>query len=185
MTSKKKPNYFRWLLTWISNIDQEYSINDYTNLLELLLHISFQWDNDYPMDANRAADGANLREIYMEEEDLPFEDGYFDELPSCSVLEVMIALADRIEMDYLKDPDLGDRTSVWFWLMLCNLGLDNYINSRFNEKEVENIVTLFLNRQYCTDGNGSLFVTKRHFDMRKMDIQEAMNVWIGDFLLNL
>ena len=184
MTSTRRPSYFRWLLTWISNVDK-YNVNDYTKLLEFLLHISFSWDDNYPMDANRAIDGANLRNMYMEEDDLPFEDGYFDTLPSCSVLEVMIALADRIEMDYLRDPDMGDRTSVWFWLMLCNLGLDDCTDARFNENRVSEVVTLFLNREYKCDGNGSLFVTKRHFDMRKMDIQECMNVWIGDFLLNL
>ena len=34
---------------------------------------------------------------------------------TCSVLEMMIALAIRCEEHIMDDPDVGNRTGQWFW----------------------------------------------------------------------
>ena len=65
------------------------------------------------MDRNRALDGLALRDKY----------GYSgdpDEEP-CTVLEMLIALSLRIENQFMTNYDEGDRTSMWFWIMITNI----------------------------------------------------------------
>ena len=85
-------------------------------------------------DDNRAADGLTLRQAFVDQTGCYIPDGEY--MPECSVLEMMIALAQRIEFDNLHDPDLGDRTSEWFWLMFHNLGLDLYSDNYFAGKRM-------------------------------------------------
>lgn len=50
---------------------------------------------------------------------------YLDNRP-CSVLEMIIALAIRLEEHIMDDPDIGNRTGQWFWDMIVSLGLGFY-----------------------------------------------------------
>ena len=76
------------------------------------------------MDADRAEDGINLRYRFGYENgyESAMIASYLDDRP-CSVLEMMVALSMKMEEQIMDDPDIGDRTSVWFWKMIDNLGL--------------------------------------------------------------
>ena len=70
----------------------------------------------------------------------------------------------------MSDPDKGDRTAQWFWVMMTSLGLSSMTD--FNEWLVNDVVTRFLNRDYDEDGKGSLFTIKGW----KRDAREA-EIW--------
>ena len=84
---------------------------------------------------------------------------------------MMIALAIRCENDIMDNPNMGDRTSQWFWGMITNLGLGSMTDRNFDIRYVDEIIERFLDRKYEPDGKGGLFRI-RHFnrDLRKVEI---------------
>lgn len=160
-------DYYNWLLSFIDN--DIYDVRDYENLLNLLFN--FEFYEIVKNDSNRVADGLNLRNkfsesigehLYFVDEDLP---------PYCTCLEMMIALSIRLEDNILRDPDKGDRTSVWFWVMIRNLGLDWMSDDRFDEAEAVDILENFVARNYEKSGRGGLFfLAMPRFDMRETEI---------------
>lgn len=126
-----------------------------------------------PQDRNRAEDGLDLRykfavsQGYKSSADLVVN--YLG--GSCSVLEMMVALAIYCEESLMDDPRLGDRTGQWFWEMITNLGLGAMYNSHFDREFVDEVIGRFLNRDYRPDGKGGLFrVRDPGPDMRDMEI---------------
>ena len=103
--------YYEWLLNKI-----EYHDCCFDTVLEMLHATTFRWS--VANDDNRAEDGITLRSIFMDEENWSTCPRY-DE--PCSCLEMMIALANRMENDIMWDGE-KDRTAEWFWIMIRNLG---------------------------------------------------------------
>ena len=160
-------DYYNWLLGFIE--DGEHDLNDYNYILELLFNYEFY--EIVRNDCNRVADGLALRNrfadeigehLYFVDEDLP---------PFCTCLEMMIALSYRLEENIFKDPDKGDRTGVWFWVMMRNLGLDWMSDDRYDEAEAMDILRNFVARNYGKNGFGGLFFLKNdRIDMRVTEI---------------
>ena len=99
-----------------------------------------------PDDLNRAGDGVALRARYVM---LTHDTG--DEIEGwlegeCSILELLVAFASRIETDYMNEFKLGDRTYKWFWTFLGNLDLDWMTDRRFSKEIVDDHVLGFLTR---------------------------------------
>jgi len=118
--------------------------------------VDFYWS--VPNDGNRIEDGLKLRELFMQRHDF-----FVLDFP-CSVLEVLIGLALRME-DNLADPSKGDRTAEWFWEMIANLGLDQFHDQNYQEAggdtNVGYILRTFMDRTYTRRGEGSLFPSSR------------------------
>lgn len=134
-------------------------------------------------DSNRDADGIDLRYRFGYENN--YEDSliasYIDIRP-CSVLEMMVALALRCEESIMGDPDYGNRTGLWFWKMIENLGLSNMVDSVYNDIYVEKVIERFLNRKYDADGKGGLVVIPNcAFDLRKVEIWYQMMWYLNLF----
>lgn len=53
-------------------------------------------------------------------------------------LEMIIALAIRLEEHIMDDPDIGNRTGQWFWDMIVSLGLGS--------EGLIDVIRRFLNR---------------------------------------
>jgi hypothetical protein len=103
--------------------------------------------------------------------------------PFCSVLEMMIALAKRWEDNVMYDPDYGDRTAEWFWIMMRNLGFTWLDDMRFDPVEANYITDRLLDREYDKDGQGGLFRIKNpNIDMRNTEIWYQMNFFFNEFL---
>lgn len=157
--------YYQWLLRKINYIPGD----SYDELLEYLHSISFHWDVNY--DGNRYEDGIQLRSIFM------FEEGW-NTLPKineeCSVLEMLISLAHRIENDVMWDGE-SDKTSEWFWIMIHNLGFSTH-----NKEEWDDILEIFMYRQYDENGNGGLFPLKNGVrnDQRGVEIWDQMQQYM-------
>ena len=172
-------DYYNWLLSFIE--DDEHDLNDYSSLLWELFN--FEFYEIVRNDSNRVADGLALRNRFSEEigEHLYF---VIDELPEgCSCLEMMIALAIRLEENILRDPDKGDRTSLWFWVMVENLGLIDEVDDNFDRDFVRDILDRFVERrlkngQFC----GLFNVTMATFNLKNVEIWYQANYFFAENL---
>lgn len=144
--------------------------NLYSHLLHHLFDKDFEWIR--PLDQNCAVYGLKMRDDWREK---VRRKGNFED-KNCSILEVMVSLAVRMEDNVMSNDVFGDRTSYWFWLMVQNLGLISMDDRYYEEEKVDKILEKFLDREYKRDGNGGLFIIKdRNIDMRTCDIwQQAM-----------
>lgn len=171
-------DYFEWL--WNFTKCRGHSQN--IKIITLLHNIEFRYS--IPMDANREEDGIDLRYRFITEVGIPknYQEvyGYLD--GPCSVLEMMIALAIRCEESIMDDPDIGDRTSEWFWLMMKNLGLDYMNDRKFDRDVAEEKISIFLDRRYKRNGEGGLFVVNGRRDLRKVEIWYQM-CWYLDTIM--
>lgn len=166
--------YFEWLCL---KVDVPY---EFTTVMGTLFNREFIWS--IANDDNRASDGIGLREEFKEESG---PDAYNWELNGpCSVLEMMVALACRMDTDIMWDPDLGDRSALWFSTMLCNLRLDEYADDHLDEnsqEEIDQILSVLLNREYAMNGEGGLFpLRKPEHNQRRVEIWYQMHAYIQE-----
>ena len=155
---------------------------------KLLMHELYFYSYDpvvLEMDYPRVVDGENLRYRFGQEHGYTYEDveeHLFDR--PCSILELLIALARRCEDEIMCNTEFGDRTGLWFWIMLTNLGLGKFTDESFNPDLVDDILETFVMRTYDRDGsNGNIFIfSDRTQDIRKIDLWYQMNWFISDFI---
>lgn len=161
-------DYYNWLAQLVSSWCEDYG--SYQKLIDYLYARDFY--SVLEKDENRAADGIDFRARFIDEcSNYTYRDMYIYLNRPCSVLEMMVALADRCETSIMYDPEEGDRTGFWFYSMLKNLHLDAMTDDRFDEELVEKIVNNLLERKYKRNGDGGLFViTNRNEDIRKVEI---------------
>lgn len=163
-------NYFDWLVDLIYADD--YTRNCYQKVLSLLYSRPFIWSIDN--DENRANDGLILRDTYVNDTHNPIT-----KFGPCSVLEMMIGLACRCEDYIMHDPDEGDRTYMWFWEMMDNLGLTDQDDYCFDEDISNKIIDRFLCRKYLKSGKGGpFFVAHCKEDMTKIELWYQLNLYI-------
>lgn len=169
--------YFEWLTAKVGTGGRRRV--SYSRLFHILHNVAFSWF--VPNDDNRGADGLRLRTIFIDEL-FPFEDDDIVISGPCSILEVLVALAIRCENDIMLDLERGDRTSTWFWLMLNNLDLTRYTDSAFTDEaalEIEDKLSIFVNREYEFNGSGGLFPLKHpETDQRAVEIWYQMNAYL-------
>ena len=163
-----KGKYFRWLLKKIDYQGVKDEGRDYLYLLRSLFGREFYWD--VPHDNNRVADGLHLR----------IEAGFVEfDMGPCSMLEMMIALAERIGKEIIHDYDLENNTAKWFWIMVDNCGLCKYDNANWDAESVRYIQSLVIFRGYGSDGNGGFFPLKNpKKDQRTVEIWYQMQAFI-------
>lgn len=160
---------------------------NYTTLLQQLHEVEFY--SLVPNDDNRGVDGEQLRIKFIDEMG-PQGSSYLPDHP-CSVLEMMIGLAYRLEFELIGG--LYERPMTdWFWILVDNLRLTDFNDILYREgheirSKVGRIIRVLLDREYDTDGFGGLFplgksvtktgktVTK---DQRRIEIWYQMNAWV-------
>ena len=148
-------------------------MNSYRHVLKRLHFTSFKVLNPY--DVHRIDDAVSLWKQVT---------GFNDEsIPFASILEVMVALAFRIENDIMSDPRVGDQTYIWFWMMFRSLGMDAYDDLHYEARAVRNILSRFNNREYSRNGSGSLFTVYGHpeQDMRTVEIWYQMQLALREY----
>lgn len=170
--------YFEWLCKMVCRDEDEYQ--EYREMFRVLYDTVFEYS--ILRDANREADGLCLRDKFVDmhpEIDIRLMERAFNS--PCSVLEVVVALADRMEI-IMSDPEIGDRTIKWFWIMLSNLGLEHMDNDHFDEDYILERLNVFMRRQYDFDGsNGGLFIIPNpRNDLRKTEIWYQMNWYLSN-----
>lgn len=135
-----------------------------------------------PHDENRAWDGLELREDFMKELWYP---KYAEIEGECSVLEMLIGLARRIDFE-TSDPyseNQTDRTVYWFWEMIDNLGLMPFDDESYIDNGgmhfVYGILKRLVNRKYKRNGSGGLFPLEHpRKDQREVEIWYQMSAYL-------
>lgn len=170
--------YFNWMYQLVFANEKRRS---YRKLLKYLNSVEFTYILDF--DSNRAEDGMDLRYRFGYEHDYngPMIAAYLDDRP-CSVLEMMVALANRCEEQIMDDPHAGCRRGQWFFSMLASLGLSGMNDENFVRSDAEKIISRFLSRQYARNGEGGLFTVNSRHDMRSVEIWYQLN-WYLDSIL--
>lgn len=136
-------DYFKWLVAKLD--DGTRNLSRFQLLLQNLYLTRFYAVN--PSDRNRAVDGTILRRKFEEETGYEGSEASSHLDGDCSVLEMMIALAERIEHDYLKDFKKGSQVGTWFFVMLESLGLDKMDNKSFRDDDFEETMVRFLTKE--------------------------------------
>lgn len=170
-----KTGYFMWLVTEIC--DRQHAKVDYIPLLELLHAISFEIVIE--MDTNRVEDGAFLREKWLDSEGI-YEYLYEFDDQKVSVLEVLVALADRLSFQIGNNVAETHGLSECFWELLQNLDLEKYSSDNFKPLNIKEKVRIWMFRKFSKDGFGSPFPVKNvKFDQRKQQIWDQMQDYIS------
>jgi len=165
--------YFGWMYDLVC-AGKRFRRSSFKKVLTYLHQVDFCYT--IAMDENRESDGIDLRYRFGYENDISDHEiaSVLDNRP-CSVLEMMVALSLRCEENIMDDPDIGNRTGLWFWEMMKSLGLYSMSDSRFSKKQADIIVQRFLNREYGRDGQGGLFtISAPPRDMRSVEIWYQM-----------
>lgn len=119
-------------------------------------------------DEDRAIDGLFLRN------ELGYNDSTDDK--PCSFLEMLIALSGRFDGNSGFDPEESYEN---FWLMMRNLGLDQFDDRNYSERQVWSILHILENRTYAFNGKGGLFPLKKpKQDQRNVEIWGQMQEWL-------
>ena len=161
---ERESDYYIWLRDLVGNRRK------YNRLLRQLDSIQYSWL--FSLDENRSAGGINLRSEYAWNTNTEVDD--VREGP-CTVLEMLIGVASHME------DQLEVSTSDCFWMLIENLGLDQYEDGDYDPRKVESIIQAWLNHNYKSNGVGSIFPLKHYSgDCRNLDIWSQMNAWISE-----
>ena len=167
--------YFEWLFD-LDCRDRYSKDVSYKKLLMLLHNTKFKYF--IPNDKNRADEGLYLRYRFTQVNNYDEEIADYIDGP-CSVLEMMIALAIHCEENIMDNPDVGDRTTQWFWGMINSLGLGSMMDDRFDRKYSEMVIQRFLDREYEPNGKGGLFtIPNCKDDLRDVEIWYQLNWYL-------
>lgn len=157
----EEENFKNAYMSWIFN---SMRADGYQILFDILYDTEFDWDHErVPMDANRESDGRYLRERFLEESEaeIPVPFGYL-EWPA-SFLEVLVALAYRVDDQIMYDPNPDYGPWTWFWEWMENAGFDIHTDhellagNMLSYMVVGERVAKILERRYGTDGDGGFF----------------------------
>lgn len=163
-------DYCDWLVEQLHFNDKGYE-----NLIEDLHNTPFEVILD--RDNDRIGDAEGLRKKYLNGYGIT---GDFKMLYPIGILEVLTALAIRIDAEYIGNP-ADPQPNIIFWEMLCNLGLDKYDNRHFNGDYINEIVYVFINRMYDFNGYGGLFPLKNpRNDQKNVEIWSQMKAYLSE-----
>ena len=95
---------------------------------------------------------------------------------------MMVSLAFIIEERIMDDMEQGNRTGLWFWNMIVNLGLGTMSDNNFDIDYCEFVIDRFLKRKYEKNGKGGLFSIEDDRDMRTAEIWYQAMWYLNYFL---
>ena len=177
---KLNNEYFEWMYDLVCN-DRSYKDLSYRKLFAFLHNKKFTYT--VSRDENRADDGIQFRYRFGYENGYERNEikRYLDTRP-CSVLEMMVSLAFIIEERIMDDMEQGNRTGLWFWNMIVNLGLGTMSDNNFDRDYCEFVIDRFLKRKYEKNGKGGLFSIEDDRDMRTAEIWYQAMWYLNYFL---
>lgn len=163
--------YFRWLYSQVGSVKQKNPARTYWSLLKQLFTKEFVWI--IPNDDNRLEDGRDLRYEFVDEQNLDDVEPEWLGL-GCSMLEMLIALANRLSFEDDQPAD------AWFWKLIENLGLRGFTDRYpYDEEIVDEILDNVIWRTYEEDGRGGLFPLKHpNQDQRDVEIWYQLSAYL-------
>ena len=98
-----------------------------------------------------------------------------------SVLEILVALADRFAEDVMGDDPDRDIFKKLFWQMLTNLGIMRFKGTRLDKGRICTIIEIWISRDFEPDGGGSPFPLKNPpADQRRVEIWNQICHYIDE-----
>lgn len=167
-------DYLQYLI-WRGGLQK---MTRYARLFEILHRIQFTWIIE--RDDNREEDGINLRDDYIIPREYSVEEDEAFYAHWCSVLEMLIGLAIRVDDEFIGDP-AEDHPEEFFKEMIYNLGFREYKGEWYSENDVIRIVRRWLDRMFSHNGVGSPFPVRNDpRDQRKLEIWDQMISYINE-----
>lgn len=172
--------YFDALYDLVAANREEVTDLSYRMLLSVLDGVEFR--DTRGIDGNRIQDAQELRADLIADEDL--DHTAVRPFPNVSMLEVMIAIADRLGQ-ITGDED----TAFWFWEMISNLVLDGIDDDEFwsdpegYEAEILERADDVIDIKYDRDGLGGLFLLREGVapqDMRDTELWYQMQYYANE-----
>lgn len=164
-------NYVKWLVTDSGLcLDKSIDINQITSLLAILQATDFKFKS---MDRPRVDDAFDLRSVYRDSlNTTPICDVDYRIFECVSVLELLVSLAIRVDMEIVGEPG-NPRPDILFINWIKNLGIlvkdDKWSIEKSNQ--IIKKLSKWMLREYGDDGKGSIFALKSvSFDFSKTDI---------------
>ncbi len=159
--------YFVWLCGLVCSVEKSHY-----KLLKFMFHKEFVWF--VPNDDNRIADGKDLRREFLSDTGWK-ETQHFEEI-GCSMLELLIGLSRRLMFEAEGEP------AEWFWLMIKNIGLYGFNDSkRFWSERVDEVLDRVIWRTYDRNGIGGIFPrTNAETDQREIELWYQMSGYLLD-----
>ena len=159
---------------------------NYAILFDVLYDVEFEWDRDkVMMDMNRESEGRYLRRRFVDESGMQPPDGYLD-WPA-SFLEVLIALAYKVDDQIMYMPGNGTGPADWFWEWMDNAGLSYYndhnmmAGNRVAFMMVLERTEMIMQRRYGPDGKGGLFPLREPgCDQRTEEMWFQADAYMGE-----
>ena len=163
-------HYFNWLCHKVCDITARSPSLKYVNLFRELHSIEFTWI--ILGDDNRVQDGLDLRTEFIHESLLEPDEVWLSQ--GCSVFEMLIAFSRHAAFQ------TDDEPSEWFWIMLDNLCLSEFNDSRrHNVSLIRGIVERLVWRTYEPSGEGGLFPLERaEADQRQIEIWYQFSAYV-------
>jgi hypothetical protein len=158
--------YFKWLCAKVEKLNGPPTPSlTHWKLFRILHTTEFVWF--IPNDDNRIMDGLELRIYFLSESRCQDDKDWM--AAGCSVLEMLIAFANRAEF-MTDEPALE-----WFWRFIENLNL-----TRFTEN-ISNVLERFVWRTYQPSGVGGLFpIRSPRRDQRLVEIWYQFCDYLSD-----
>lgn len=172
--------YFDVLYDLVAADREEITDMSYRMLLGVLDGVEFR--DTRGIDANRIQDAQEMRADLISE--MNMDHTAVRPFPNVSMLEVMIAIADRLGQ-ITGDED----TAFWFWEMVSNLVLDGIDDNEFwsdpegYEDEILDRVDDVIDIKYDRDGLGGLFLLREGVapqDMRDTELWYQMQYYANE-----
>lgn len=183
---RTRHSYFKWLCSLVCLDD--FQRESYFGLAEILHDVEFY--HSIPLDYNREADAFRLRTLWIDiikNEAITYGIEHVPNIEQCltgpcSFLEILIALAKRLETDVMQSDDIGPRTAIWFWRMLDNLRFTSFSdNHPINTLFIRDGIQTVLDRTYDYFGNGGLFpLMHPEQDQRGVEIWWQAQAWLKE-----
>jgi hypothetical protein len=141
--------YFLWLYGQVGSVKDRNRSRTHWNLLRQCHKTEFIWI--VPNDDNRAEDGRDLRQEFIQEQQLVDVDPDWLRL-GCSMFELLVGLSRRLSFEDDGDP------KRWFWQLVENLNLAKYTDKvRLPVATVDEVLNRVIWRTYHPHGIGGLF----------------------------
>ncbi len=174
-----KQSYFDWLYKQVDGHKRSYR-----QLCAELNKKKFRWS--VHNDDNRCEDGLNLRRQFVEDLDEGHLEVQYFLKGDCTIFEMLIALAQRMNFltDDLKSQE--DTTPRWFHELIQNLCLSQFTDSvelsAMDSVKIDGILENFMDRTYGYDGSGGLFPLKRRprKDQAQIEIWEQLMLYLNE-----
>lgn len=172
MTSNSSPFFNPSYIYWLR---ERAGISEYVDLSTSIGAMPFR--SSVMMDRNRIMDGEQLRIIYSDLTGCRFS----TDIRGCSVLEFLVALADRVN-DTLATVPVDEA----FRMFMDNMDIsrctdDWFLRQRDPERYIQIRCDIMMDRMYEPDGsNGGLFVVHSTKDIRPSEWWWQMQYWLNE-----